>query len=62
MPFSNLSQNSPVKARSVPLSCVTRYCSAVSVARMVSAAGFYEPPGSMRSQEKSSISARGMWQ
>ena len=24
MPFSNLSQNSPVKARSVPLSCVMR--------------------------------------
>lgn len=29
-----------IKARSVPLSCVTRYCSAVSVSRMVSAAGF----------------------
>ena len=28
------------EARSVPLSCVTRYCSAVSLSRMDSAAGF----------------------
>ena len=39
MPFSNLSQNSFAKGASVPLSCVTLYCSAVSLSRMASAAG-----------------------
>ena len=40
MPISNSSQYSPVNARSVPLSCVTRYCSSVSLSRMACAAGF----------------------
>lgn len=33
-------QNALLKGRSVPLSCVTRYCSCVSLSRMASAAGF----------------------
>ena len=39
-PIQAPAQNSPVKARSVPLSCVTRYCSAVSLSLIDSAAGF----------------------